>query len=496
MLLAKNLKLGRFVRMSEALPIREVPNARRTKIVCTLGPSTSSQESIVDLIKAGMDCARLNFSHGDHDSHGLLAARVRKAAARCQKPVAILADLCGPKIRTGRFEDGEVNLEPGARFDLVIHEVQGNASQVSVSYERLAQDAQPGDEILLDDGLLRLRVERCESDRVVCQVEVGGVLKDRKGVNLPGIKLSVPALTDKDRDDLAFARDQLAVDYIALSFVRSPEDVQEAKELAQDIPVIAKLEKPEAIELLSEILDVADGAMVARGDLGVELGSEKVPLVQKRIIREVNARGKLVITATQMLDSMMRNPRPTRAEAADVANAILDGTDAIMLSGETASGKYPVQAVQMMNAIALEVEPEWMADQQDRPAALAAAAWGEWEFANAAARAAALMSRVLDLKAIVCFTEEGRTARLLSEYRPRAPIVAITADSKAARRLAIHWGVSTRVEVPPDDMEETLRIATSVLAREGWCARGQAFALVSGWPASERPNTVKLHRMG
>lgn len=482
--------------MSQATSSRPAPNARRTKIVCTLGPSTSSPEAIEALIRAGMNCARLNFSHGDHESHGLLAARVRKAATQCQRPVAILADLCGPKIRTGRFEGGEVTLEVGARFDLVMHEVEGTVNEVSVSYTSLAKEAKPGDLILLDDGLLRLRVVRCESDRVVCEVEIGGVLKDRKGVNLPGIKLSVPALTDKDRDDLAFARDHLAVDYIALSFVRSADDVKQAKELAQDIPVIAKLEKPEAIEHLAAILDVADGAMVARGDLGVELGSEKVPLVQKRIIREVNARGKLVITATQMLDSMMRNPRPTRAEAADVANAILDGTDALMLSGETASGKYPVQAVEMMNAIALEVEPEWMAEQQERPAELDAAIWGEWEFANTAARAAALMSRVLDLKAVVCFTDEGRTARLLSEYRPRAPIVAITPDSKAARRLAVHWGVSPRVEVPPEDMEETLRIATSVLAREGWCAPGHAFALVSGWPPSERPNTVKLHRMG
>ncbi len=482
--------------MSDSVPQRQPPNARRTKIVCTLGPATDSLDAIEALIRAGMDCARLNFSHGDHESHAQLAEYVRQAAARCKKPVAILADLCGPKIRTGRFKGGEVNLEPGARFDLVTREVEGDSSQVSVSYEQLPEDAKEGDRILLDDGLLRLRVTRCEPGRVVCEVEIGGVLSDRKGVNLPGVQLSVPALTEKDRKDLAFARERLGVDYVALSFVRSPEDVNEAKALAGDIPVIAKLEKPEAIECLEAILEVADGAMVARGDLGVELGSEKVPLVQKRIIREVNARGKLVITATQMLDSMMRNPRPTRAEAADVANAILDGTDAIMLSGETASGKYPVKAVEMMNAIALEVEPEWMAEQQERPVALDTVVWGEWEFANTAARAAALMSRVLDLKAVVCFTEEGRTARLLSEYRPRAPIVAITADSNAARRLAVHWGVSPRVEVPPEDMEETLRIATSVLAREGWCQQGHAFALVSGWPPSEHPNTVKLHRMG
>ncbi|MEZ4255865.1 MAG: pyruvate kinase [Polyangiales bacterium] len=469
---------------------------RRAKIVCTLGPASQSPEQIRALIHAGMDCARLNFSHGDHATHLEVAKRVRAAASAAGRPVALLADLCGPKMRIGKFKAGSIELVRGAMFTLTTDAVEGDETRVSVTYDQLPKDASVGDSVLLDDGLLRLVVRSKEGNEVHCEVVDGGTLSNNKGLNLPGVNLSIPALTDKDKKDLAFAVDEIGVDYVALSFVRSAADVREAQALAKGVPVIAKIEKPEAVENFSSIADVADGAMVARGDLGVELGSEKVPIVQKRIIREVNARGKIVITATQMLDSMIRNPRPTRAEAADVANAILDGTDAVMLSGETASGRYPVEAVKMMDAIVREVEADWIqgvSHRTQQPDIVNV--WGEWEFANAAARSAALMSFVLPLRCIVCFTSEGRTARLLSEYRPRSPIVAITFTPQVAQRLALEWGVTPRVEIPPEDPQETLRLATALLIREQFAKAGDSIAFVVAWPVSERPNTVKLHRL-
>lgn len=468
---------------------------RRTKIVCTLGPASSSPEALDALVAAGMDCARLNFSHGDHEGHAALAREVRAASSRARRPLAILGDLCGPKMRVGRFPGGPARLEDGARFTLTTEDVPGDAERVSVTYRALPRDVEVGDTILVDDGMLRLRVEDTTDTEVVCRVEVGGTISDKKGLNLPGAKLSTPALTDKDRADLEFAVKELGVDYLALSFVRTADDVRQAQALSGGVPVIAKLEKPEAIERLAEILEVADGAMVARGDLGVELGSEKVPLIQKRIIREVNARGKIVITATQMLDSMIRNPRPTRAEAADVANAVLDGTDAVMLSGETASGRFPTESVAMMDRIVREVETELLTRAPEELDLQQVAGGHEWSFPNAAAHAAALLSRVLPIKAVVTFTRDGRSAGLISEYRSRAPIVAITSYPRVAQRLALEWGVIPRVEVPPDGLDETLRIATALLAREKLCVQGDAFALVVGWPPSGRTNTVKLHTL-
>jgi pyruvate kinase len=445
------------------------------------------------LVAAGMDCARLNFSHGSHETHARSAAMVREAMVKAGRPLALLADLSGPKMRIGRFAEGKVTLEPGQRFVLTTRDVPGTREIVSHTYEPLPRDVAPGTEILLDDGLLRLRVCEVIDTDVITHVEVGGELSDRKGMNIPGAPLSAPALTPKDREDLRFAVEELKVDYLALSFVRRAEDVEEAKRIARGTPVIAKIEKPEAVTNLPSILDAADGAMVARGDLGVELGAEFVPLVQKRIIREVNARGKLAIVATQMLDSMMRNPRPTRAEAADVANAVLDGTDAVMLSGESASGKYPVESVQMMDAIVREVEREML--RNDRGAADLPPITEHWTFTEAAGRAAARLSYILPLKAIVTFTRDGRTARVISENRPRAPVIAITARPEVATQLALEWGVVPRVEIPPEDLEETLRIATSLLVREKICQQGDEFALVFGWPLSSATNTIKLHRL-
>jgi pyruvate kinase len=471
---------------------------RRAKIVCTLGPSTNTEAAIDALVAAGMDCARLNFSHGTHEGHAQAAAMVRAAAARAGRPLAILADLCGPKIRVGRFPGGPVELVEGRPFELVMEDAfPGTVDGVGVSYLALIDDVLVGDALLIDDGLLRLRVDSVDKSvvpgRIKTTVEVGGPLSDKKGINVPGRALSTPAVTEKDKRDLAFAVETIGVDYVALSFVRTAADVLEAKALARGTPIIAKIEKPDAITNLGAILDAADGAMVARGDLGVELGAEKVPLLQKRIIREVNDRRKLVITATQMLDSMIRNPTPTRAEAADVANAILDGTDAVMLSGETASGRHPTLAVQMMDKIVREVERDWLTHVSASREVVAFTS--EWAFADAAAKAAALMSFALPIEAIVVFTRDGRTANLLSEYRPRAPIVALTSDRRIANQLALDWGVIPRVEVPPDNLPEAVRVATGMVLREGLCKVNDEFALVLGWPVSSGTNTIKLHRI-
>lgn len=468
---------------------------KRTKIVCTLGPSTESDEVLDALLEAGLDCARLNFSHGTQEYHATTAARVREASRRARRPVAILADLCGPKMRIGTFEHGKITLVKGAEFTLTTRAVVGNEREVSVTYQPLPDDVKEGDAILLDDGLMCLRVVGKNATDVFTIVEDAGVLSNKKGLNLPGSTLSAPALTDKDRSDLAFAVETLKVDYVALSFVRSADDVRQAQKLAGGVPIIAKIEKPEALECFQEILEAADGIMVARGDLGVEVGSEKVPLVQKRLIRETNERGKIVITATQMLDSMIRNPRPTRAEAADVANAVMDGTDAVMLSGETASGLYPVESVKMMSSIVREVEAGWLTELSQTVRDLKLTGTEDWRFPTATARAAALLASHLPLGAVVCFTKDGRTASIISEHRPRAPIVAITDDSRAATRMALLWGVMPRLEVPPESLEETLRIASAMLVREKVCKTGDAFALVVPWPLSGPSNAVKLHRL-
>ncbi len=467
---------------------------RRCKIVCTMGPAVATDEAVKQLIAAGMDCARLNFSHGTHAAHAETAARIRAAAKDARRHIAILADLCGPKMRVGRFADNSVELVPDTRFVLTSREVIGSTKEVSITYKTLPQEVSKGDVILLDDGLLKLRVDEVHDQDIHCIVEVGGELSNNKGMNVPGATLNAPALTDKDRTDLAFAVETLGVDYVALSFVRRPEDVLEARALARDVPLIAKIEKPEAIDCLEAIIDAADGAMIARGDLGVEVGPEKVPLIQKRIINEVKERGKVVITATQMLDSMIRNPRPTRAEAADVANAVLDGTDAVMLSGESASGKYPIESVRMMTAIITEVESEWIgaADREAKDPQHV----GQWGFATAAARAAAFLSFVLPLRAIVVFTSDGRSAGLLSGHRPRAMIVGVADNARLANRMALEWGVVPKVRATQsEDLADVLKVSIDLVTEDKLCASGDAFALVAGWPVSGHTNTVKLHRL-
>ena len=468
---------------------------RRAKIVCTLGPSSSSAERIGALIDAGMDVARLNFSHGEYETHHALLRTVRAEAERRGKAVAILQDLQGPKIRIGRFTAGSIELVPDATFTITTRNVPGDQRVVSTSYVDLPGDVRPGDKVLLDDGYLQLEVTDVTGEDVTTRVVIGGILKNNKGINLPGVKVSSPSLTVKDRADLVFGM-RIGVDFIALSFVRSAQDVLEARRLAtlEDtrIPIIAKLEKPEAVERLEEIIEAADGIMVARGDLGVEMGPEKVPLVQKLAISLTNARGKVVITATQMLESMIENPRPTRAEASDVANAVLDGTDALMLSAETASGKYPVEAVQTMARIVTEIEQSaHYRSQIERPTLDLPVS------TNAIAHAAAVAARQMRLPVIAVYSGSGGIARLLSEYRPEARIVALTDNEATFHRLALYWGVTAiRVAAAASTDEMLARIEDTLRAR-GLAKSGELAVITLGVPigSGESSNLLKIQRI-
>ncbi len=451
----------------------------RVKIIATVGPASATPEIIGEMIEAGVDVFRINFSHGEHDEHKRTYRTIREEAERADAFVAILADLCGPKIRTGKVEGGQIPLVEGATLTITAQDVLGNETTVSTSYKGLHRDVKPSDRILLDDGMLELEVERIEGENIVCTIAVGGVLKDRKGMNIPGSLLSLPALTDKDKRDLEFAR-ELGVDFFALSFVRRPEDVIEAKALAGEIPVIAKIEKPEAIENLAEIVSVADGMMVARGDLGVEAGPEKVPLIQKRIIRDANASGLPVIVATQMLETMISNPKPTRAEVSDVANAVLDGTDAVMLSGETAVGKYPVKAVRSMAGVLAEIEESDvyrnLPDPEQR---------GYKTFSGAIARSAVTASADLDLKAIAVYTDSGRSASLVSACRPHAHVVAFSRHESVLRRLALRWGVFPLRGEWVESIEPAITQAKQSLKTRGLVSSGDAVAVMFGQEGPE-----------
>jgi pyruvate kinase len=445
---------------------------RKTKIVATIGPASRDPQVLSQLIAAGVDVVRLNFSHGEHEQHRQVIVAAREIAARLGRPLALLQDLSGPKIRTGKLQGGvPIELRRGDRLVITTDEtIEGRPGLISTTYDPLPRDVAPGDTILLDDGNMELRVESVRGEEVTTTVVDGGLLKPSKGMNLPGVKLSTPALTEKDRRDLEFGVRQ-GVDYVALSFVRQAADVEETKALIQSLggtqPVIAKIEKREAISDLPSILEAADGVMVARGDLGVELSTEEVPVLQKRIIEMANGAGRAVITATQMLESMIDNPRPTRAEASDVANAILDGTDAIMLSAETAAGKFPVLTVETMARIARYTEQHY--ESFRGPARVTG---GGSMVARSLARVANTVAEELDCKLIVAFTESGTTARLVSAYRPRAPIAAITYNGDTYRRLALCWGVvPIQSEFAPDTDAMILRgeglLKSSQLARSG-----------------------------
>ena len=465
---------------------------RKAKIVCTIGPASASPQMIDDLLRLGMDVARLNFSHGTHAQHARVVEAVRKASGRHEKTVAILADLSGPKIRTGALEGGQaVTLRAGQQFTITAAKRVGGADGVSTTYKQLPREVRKGDRVLLADGLIELRVLGVRGAEVRCRVVNGGELGEKKGINLPGVKMKVSSLLPKDRKDLSFAL-SIGADYIALSFVRSAKDVRAAKaaiaRAGKNTPVIAKLEKPEAIENLEEILDVADGVMVARGDLGVEMSPEKVPVVQKHII----ARGRdyriPVITATQMLESMCVNPRPTRAEASDVANAIFDGTDAVMLSAETASGKYPVESVAIMDRIIREAETS--STDQPRPRPMAGI-----NVAETISEAICHAAEELRMKVIAVFTESGSTARLVSKYRPRSPIVAFSSNQEVRRRLSLLWGVVPRSIEQVRDIDTLSKIAERRLLEEKLVRPGDVVGIVAGVPLGVpgTTNFMKLH---
>ncbi|HEY1101445.1 MAG TPA: pyruvate kinase, partial [Myxococcota bacterium] len=427
---------------------------RRAKIVCTLGPASESQAQIEDLIRSGLDIARLNFSHGDHDFHRMLVNRVRAAAGAVGKPVAIMQDLQGPKIRCLKMENGAVFLEEGKETIITIDDILGTAERFGTLYKLLPKDVRPGEQILLDDGNLTLEVIEKDDRDVRCKIIHGGILKDKKGINLPQSDVSAPSMTEKDIRDAHFGA-EVGVDAVALSFVRTRADVRMLRrELAhaKSRPlVIAKLEKPQAIDELEGIIEESDGVMVARGDLGVEMPTERVPTLQKLIVEEANRRGKIVIVATQMLESMITNPRPTRAEASDVANAILDGADAVMLSAETASGKHPTRVVDIMSKIVVEAEQSSRARYNRLDFLMAAEAQ---DFQNAVAQAAVRAADELSAAAIVCYSTSGNTARLISDYRSSVPVLALVPSALEQRRLAFSWGIKSEVIEPMKHSEE------------------------------------------
>jgi pyruvate kinase len=472
---------------------------RRTKIVATLGPATDGQERVRALIHAGVDVVRLNFSHGTYDDHAGRTATVRAVAAEAGRAVAILQDLQGPKIRTGSLPgDAPVALVDGAPFTLTSRDTPGDAACVSTSYPTLPREVRPGDRILISDGLLELRVVRTTDQDVLTEVVHGGMLRSRQGINLPGVRLVCPSLTEKDRADLQFGL-QLGVDLIALSFVRRPQDVLDLKqaiaEAGRDVPVIAKLEKPEALDVLDGILEVADGVMVARGDLGVEMSPEQVPMVQKQIIAMANRKAKPVITATQMLESMIHNPQPTRAEASDVANAILDGSDAVMLSGETSIGAFPVQAVQMMARIAETVESQSPgADRTVSPYLFAEA--GSMQLAIAAAASALVLA--LPVRAICVVTKTGHSARLVSHFRPNLPILAFTPQEDTYQRLSLMWGILPIKGAYATNEQDYYDQVERAVLRLGLAAPGDQVVVTGGHPIAQGgpTNFIKVVTLG
>lgn len=472
----------------------EIATTRQTKIIATLGPACVSAESIENLVRAGMNVARLNFSHGTHDSHLLAARRVRAAAAAANRPVAILQDIQGPKIRTGPFAEGAVELAVGDEVLLRAGEEPGTVATVFVSYSRLLEDVGVGDDVLLADGMMRLRVLGRRDDGLRAEIVVGGTLRSQQGVAFPGVQLTSPTVTDRDRRDLAFGQ-EIGVDLIAASFVQSAADIEEVREYSGgQTPVIAKIERAVAYENLDEILAAADGIMVARGDLGVEIPLQKIPKVQRDILARTNRAGLYSITATEMLQSMTDAFRPTRAEVTDVANSVFQGTDAVMLSGETAIGRHPARTVEVMDTICREAESgtseTTIRDATQPPEELA--------FASATANAAVEAARSLGVRIIVSFTETGGTAQLISKLRPQAQIHALTPNPRVYRQMALMWGVEPAIVERLDSTDEMLRTVDSQLQRQGAHCEGETVVIVAGVPPNRRASTnlMKLHRIG
>lgn len=473
---------------------------KKTKIVCTIGPASENPEILEKFIESGMNVARLNFSHGNHEEHRERIKNIRQAAEKTGCEIGILLDTKGPEIRTHDMENGAIELEAGSELVISMREVLGTKEKISVSYEGLIHDVQPGAKILLDDGLIELKVTHIDKEKqeIITSVLNHGVLKNKKGVNVPGVSIKLPGITEKDAKDILFGVEQ-NVDFIAASFVRRAADVLEIRQLleASGVPemnIIPKIENQEGVDNIDEILEVSDGLMVARGDLGVEIPAESVPMVQKRLIKKCNEAGKPVITATQMLDSMQRNPRPTRAEASDVANAIFDGSDAVMLSGETAAGSYPVEAVQTMNNIAVEAEKalnhkeilSYMSKNH------------EHNMMDAICQSVAHTAINLGVNAIVAPTESGHTARMISKYRPQAPIVAVTSSVEVTRRLTLVWGVSPQLGEKVSSTDEMLELAVTESLNSGLVKHGDLIIITAGVPVGEAgtTNLMKVHVVG
>lgn len=470
---------------------------RRTKIVCTIGPASQSDDVLREMIKSGMDVARINFSHGDYPTHAAYIASIRRLAVQQGQVVAVLQDLQGPRVRIGTVSGGQAYVPTGAAVVLTSRPVAGDAHEVSIQGADLSQDLRPGNRVLIEEGLVELRVEDVRPGNVVCRAVVGGFIRAHKGINVPEVTLSVPTLTDKDRADMAFGVKQ-QVDFVALSFVRSANDIHEARallgSLGSDAPIIAKIEKHEAVENIDSILEAADGIMVARGDLGVEIPLEQVPIVQKSIIGKCNRAGKPVITATQMLNSMIENPRPTRAEASDIANAIFDGTDAVMLSGETAIGRYPEGSVRTMAKIAVQAEQALPFSQRIREIVLSAAE----SVTDAISQSTVEIAYELGAKAIVTMTVSGYTARMIAKHRPKTPILVATPSEKTRTRLTLTWGVQSPLRKAYRNTDELIESAVEVALATGIAAEGDKILITAGIPigVAGRTNFLKVHTIG
>ena len=462
---------------------------RRTKIICTLGPAVDSEDMIRTLIRTGMDAARFNFSHGSHPEHLARLNMLKAVRDAMGRPVATILDTKGPEIRIRSFETKTITLEPGDPFTLTTEDVTGNQSWVSVTYPQLHEELQPGQEILIDDGLVAIRVERIEGTNIVCTVENGGTLSANKSINIPGVHIQLPALTEKDIDDIRFGVEN-DFDFIAASFVRRAADVEAVRAVlhdcgGDDVKIIAKIENQEGVDNLDEILEAADGIMVARGDLGVEIPAARVPILQKQMIRKGLQQGKPVITATQMLDSMMRNPRPTRAEVSDVANAVYDGTGSVMLSGETAGGKYPVEALTAMVGIVTETESAidyWKQFQKQRvlPAS---------NINDAITHTCCLTAKDLNAKAILTATNSGRSARMICRFRPACPIAALTMHEKVRRQLNISWGVTPYLTGEVTSTDRIFSLSAEVALKERLVENGDTVVITAGVPLGKSGST-------
>ena len=471
-------------------------NVKRTKIVCTLGPASDSEEILTKLIENGLNVCRFNFSHGSHEEHKVRMDTVKKVREKLNKPIAILLDTKGPEIRTGQFAEPEVLLEEGNEFTITMKDVIGTKDICTVSYKGLSKDVKPEDMILIDDGLVGLKVKEVNDDDILCIVENSGIVKNHKGVNVPGVKINLPALTEKDIKDIEFGIEE-GIDFIAASFVRKASDVLAIREVlennnATDIKIISKIENQEGVDNLDEIIKVSDGIMVARGDLGVEIPTEEIPIVQKLMIKKCNEAGKPVITATQMLDSMIRNPRPTRAEVTDVANAIYDGTDAIMLSGETAAGKYPVNAVKIMSTIAKRTEEDLDYDE-----ILKNSFTREKSVTDAISYSTCSTAVSLDASAIVTATSSGYTARMVSKFRPKVPVVAATISGKAMRQLSLSWGVYPVKAKLGSNTDEVIDYSIKAAQQAGYLKDGELVVITAGVPVgvSGTTNLIKVRVM-